>query len=176
MAKGLPRSLSRAKIETAAIKKVRIDLNEVAVTVDGATGVGFGSTLVWTPPEGMILVVGVAAILQFTKVGASIVDTWNGDLALGTAAEDDGSPGANEATLMTQLPIPQAVSGVSARKGYGVLTNHAAENTNDTLIDNTGNDRSVYLNLYIDDADISADGQDVNVDGHIYILHSFLGD
>ena len=88
MTKGLLRSLSRApkSRKPAAVLSHTSVLNAEPLTLDGATGVGFGSLVAGNFPEGNILIQGAVAYLSFAGSGgdAGLVDTWAGDFAVGT--------------------------------------------------------------------------------------------
>jgi hypothetical protein len=168
--KGLPRSLSRGLLARQDVVKQVVKVNELAIQVDGATGVGFGSAVIGGLPEGNILFLGAVAYMQFTKAASAtgIQDTFDGDYSIGSAPTDDATLSGSEVDIITSTALGAATDGVSPR----------ARGTNATqvILDNTDGSLELNLNLLIDDADISADEQSLTASGELYIVYSVLGD
>lgn len=173
MSKGLPRSLSRGDAIKQEVIKQTFTLNDLAITVDGATGVGFGTAVIGDLPEGNILFLGAMSYLQFTTAESSgITTTFDGDYAIGTVATADANVSdSGEANIIASTALGAATAKVSplARgEGGGALTGVIFNNTDGSL--------ELNLNLLIDDASISADDIDFTVDGHVVLLYSVLSD
>ena len=178
MTKGLQRSLSRAPVgrvlpgggdQPAALLKKTIVVN-APITVDGATGVGFGSIVAGDFPEGNIRVLGVLSYLSFTgPTSANLVDTWNGDFGIGSTPASDATITAGDVDLTASTAIGPATAEAIARARYpGIAT--------PVLLDNTDGSLEVNLNLLVDDADIDADGVLVTAAGEITIEYTLEGD
>jgi hypothetical protein len=163
MAKGLPRSLKKG-LQTKVIR-----VNAVAIEVDGATGVGFGSAVVGDFPEGNILLLGAAAYLQFTTASASVQAAFDGDYALGTTATADATVTGTDANITTLAALGAATAKVSPVV-RGISAAPAAP------LNNTDGSLEVNLNLIIDDANISADDVAFTVSGVIELAYVVLLD
>ena len=84
--KGLPRSTSRGSPARQDVVKQVVKLNKLPITVNGATGVGFGTAVLGDLPEGNILFLGAVSYVQITKAtAAGVQDTFDGDYSIGSA-------------------------------------------------------------------------------------------
>lgn len=166
MPKGLRRSLSRAKASERDSIVIRSALN-TTITVDGATGVGFGSVAINGLPEGHLLFLGARADVTFTESSASVADTFEGDFGVGTTPASNGTITGGDVDIIASTAIPAATGGVGTA---------SANNTTAAVIDNSAADLEINLNLLIDDADISADGVSVAVTGYVTVVVAVLGD
>lgn len=168
--KGLQRSLSRGSPARQDVVKQVVKVNKLAIQVDGATGVGFGSAVIGDLPEGNILFLGAVAYMQFTKAASAtgIQATFDGDYGIGTTPASDATITGADVDIIASTALGAATAGVSPR----------ARGTNATqaIFDNTDGSLELNLNLLIDDANISADDQDLTVSGELYIVYSVLGD
>lgn len=168
--KGLQRSLSRGSPARQDVVKQVVKVNKLAIQVDGATGVGFGSAVIGGLPEGNILFLGAVAYMQFTKAASAtgIEATFDGDYGIGTTPASDATITGTDVDIIASTALGAATAGVSPR----------ARGTNATqaIFDNTDGSLELNLNLLIDDANISADDQDLTVSGELYIVYSVLGD
>lgn len=168
--KGLQRSLSRGSPARQDVVKQVVKVNKLAIQVDGATGVGFGSAVIGDLPEGNILFLGAVAYMQFTKAASAtgIQATFDGDYGIGTTPASDATITGADVDIIASTALGAATAGVSPR----------ARGTNATqaIFDNTDGSLELNLNLLIDDANISADDQDLMVSGELYIVYSVLGD
>lgn len=168
--KGLQRSLSRGSPARQDVVKQVVKVNKLAIQVDGATGVGFGSAVIGGLPEGNILFLGAVAYMQFTKAASAtgIQVTFDGDYGIGTTPASDATITDTDVDIIASTALGAATAGVSPR----------ARGTNATqaIFDNTDGSLELNLNLLIDDANISADDQDLTVSGELYIVYSVLGD
>lgn len=168
--KGLIRSLARGKPQNQAIRRQRVKLTAKAIQVDGATGVGWGTAVIGDLPEGNILFLGAAAYLQFTKAAAAtgIQAAFDGDYSIGTTPTADASLAGTEVNIIASAALGAATAGVSpVARGTGSTA---------VLLDNTDGSLELNLNLLIDDANISADDQDLTVSGVVDIAYIVLLD
>jgi len=172
MTKGLQRSLSRAPItrKPAQLLKHIVVVNELAITVDGATGVGFGTAVAGDFPEGNVIFQSAVAYLKIDGPGgdAGLVDTWAGDFAVGTTPADDGTLTAGDVDIVPSTALAAAVAELGVRtRGAGAPQ---------AVFDNTDGSLEVNLNVLVDDADISADGIAFVANGEIELLYTMVGD
>jgi hypothetical protein len=168
MSKGLVRSLSRGPKAQAPIVRQTFTLKDVAIEVDGATGVGFGTVVVGDFPEGNVLFQGCVAYLQFFSADAGVTTTYDGDYALGTTATTDATVTGTDADLTALAALGAATAKLSP-------VARAAGSTQ-AMFDNTDGSLEINLNLIIDDASISADDVEMTVSGDIHIVYMVLGD
>lgn len=171
MGKGLPRSLGRANIN-APVKRLDLHFEDVAITVDGAAGVGFGSAVIGDLPPGNILLLGAVSYAQFTGPGsASLDETYDGDYSIGSTATADATLSGTDVDFIQSTALGAATAEVSPRARG---TNAAA--IAGTVLDNTDGSLELNLNLLIDDANIGADDLVFTADGEIHISYIVLGD
>lgn len=167
--KGLIRSLNRGPIAQQHVVKQQFLIDGVDVTVtDGAPG--FASVVLSALPKGNILYLGSVVNLTMTSLDANIIDAFEGDFALGMAPTVAGALTGNEANLTLSTAIPAGVAGVA-----GPMRAVGANTQNGTIFDNTDGTLEVNLNIAIDDASISADG-DLQIDGDFHLAYTVLGD
>lgn len=155
------------------IIKQHISVVAKTLTVAGAAGVGFGSLVVGDFPAGNILFHGCVAYMTFAgPASANLVDTWEGDYALGMTPASDATISAADEDIVVETAIAAATAEVSPRtratQNDGSLAGQVFDNTDGSL--------ELNLNLLIDDADISADNIDMSVTGDIWIQFVMLGD
>lgn len=162
--KGLPRSLAHANIGVSK----NIPVRNLAVRTTGATGVGFGTAVIRDLPEGNILLLGAVAYLQFTKLDAGTLATFDGDYAIGSAATADATLSGAEVDIIPSTALGAATAGVSPMA--------RGANATQVILDNTDGSLELNLNLLIDDASVSADDQDFTVSGVVTLAYIVLGD
>jgi len=162
--KGLPRSLAHANIGVSK----NIPVRNLAIRTTGASGVGFGTAVIRDLPEGNLLLLGAVAYLQFTKLDAGTIATFDGDYALGSAPTADATLNGAEVDIVPSTALGAATAGVSpfAR----------GANATQVILDNTDGSLELNLNLLIDDASVSADDQDFTVNGVVTLALIVLGD
>lgn len=167
--KGLPRSNGRGKPQLAAVRRQRVVIKDVALTVNGASGVGFGTSVIGDFPEGNILFLGAISYIQLTKnVAAGVQDTFDGDYSIGSAPTADATLNGSEVDLIPSTALNAATAGVSP-----VVR---GANATQVMLDNTDGSLEFNLNVLIDDANISADAQTFKVNGYFDLVYSVLGD
>lgn len=167
--KGLIRTQRRNPASQPVLKQT-IRVKDLPITVNGATGVGWGTAVVGDFPQGNILILGITSYLQFRKVtAAGVQDTFDGDYALGTTPTADATLAGTEVNLVASTATNPATAGVSP-------VVRGASTTPPGLFDNTDDSLEINLNLLIDDANISADAQVLAVTGTVHIAFVVLGD
>ncbi|HVJ14520.1 MAG TPA: hypothetical protein VM686_03730 [Polyangiaceae bacterium] len=170
MGKGLPRSSARGAAARQDVIRQTITVSNLALLVDGATGVGWNSVVAGDLPEGNILLLGAVSYLQFTA-GGTISTTFDGDYSIGTTATADATLASGDIDIIPSTPLGAATASVSPRV-RGVMTASVCG----TTYDNTDGSLELNLNLLIDDANISADNEPVTANGVIHLAYIVLGD
>lgn len=170
--KGLPRSRGRGgqAVSPAPFTK-SIPFSKI-VSVDGLTGVGFGTVVIGGLPIGNLLLLGAVSYLKLTKLSASgVQDTFDGDYAIGSAPTADATLNGSEVDIIGSTALNAATGGVSPR-ARGTTTVALAG----TILDNTDGSLELNLNVLIDDANISANAQTLTAEGMLHISLVRLGD
>lgn len=168
MSKGLPRSMSRGSAARQEIIKKTIPI-DASVSVDGLTGVGFGSVVVGDLPEGNILLLGAVSYIRLTgPTSANLVDTFEGDYSIGTTATADATVAGTDADIIPLTAIGPATAEVTA------LTR--AVNATAAVLDNTDGSLELNLNVLIDDLSIDANDIPIAATGNITLLYAVMSD
>ncbi len=171
MAKGLPRSKNRGSKQLDDILKQTLRIRGQAITVDGLTGIGFGSSTLGGLPEGNILFFGAVAYVTIRTAAGGIIATFTGAYSLGTTATADSTLSATEINLVPQTTLAAATAGVSPRtRGTSGATESGV------ILNNTTNTLRVFLNLLIDDASISANAQACTIDADVVLSYTMMLD
>lgn len=168
MGKGLPRSMSRGAALRQEIMKLPFKVSNVTVSVDGASGVGWGTAVIGGLPQGNILLLGAIAYLEFDAPASGIVADWDGDYSIGSAPTADATLNGSEVDIIPSTATTQAVSTVAPRT--------RGSNATQVMLDNTDGSLELNLNLLVDDADISADDVLIVANGEVTLLIAVLGD
>ena len=171
MGKGLPRSLARAGAK-APIRRLDLNFERVSITVNGATGVGWGTAVIGDFPQGNILLLGATCYAQFTgPTSAGLVDTFDGDYAIGSAPTADATLSGSEVDIIQSTALGAATAEVSP-----LARGTSAAAICGTILDNTDGSLELNMNLLIDDANISADGVIMSATGNLSVAYIVLGD
>jgi hypothetical protein len=166
--KGMPRSLSRAAAAVSAVRRLKVKVENLALSNVGATGVGFGAAVPADLPEGNILFLGAVSYLQFSKNGdADVQDAFDGDYAIGTTPTADATLSGTDANIIPSTALGAATAGLSPVV-RGASTTAA-------IFDNTDESLEININLLVDDANISGTGS-MLANGYIDILYAVMGD
>lgn len=170
MAKGLPRSLSRARPLVQPITTLRIPVRNLTVNVaDGAPG--FGTAILAGLPQGNLLFLGAVSYLQFATADADVTATFDGDYAIGTVPTANNSlADAGDADIVPSTPLGAATAKLSP-----VVRGASTDALGGGVIDNTDGSLELNLNLLIDDAAISG-AAPFTVNGVVNIALIVLGD
>lgn len=155
--------------ENPVVHRQDIPIQGLTVAMTGTTGVGWGTGVIQGLPEGNILLLGALLNCKITEASASISDTFDGDIAIGSAPTADATLSGAEVDIIPSTATPQAVSSVSTVRAPSTTTE------NGSILDNTAGSLELNLNLLIDDADISGD-DNVTIDGVLHIVYAVLGD
>lgn len=171
MPKGLIRSMSRGSRQLDDIIKQVLRVRNLAINVDGLTGIGFGSATLGGLPEGNILYLGGVAYVTISTTAGGIITTFTGAYSLGTTATTDAVLSGTEINLVPQTTLAAATAGVSPRtRGSSGATESGV------ILNNTTNTLRTFLNLLIDDASISANAQACTINADVFLSYTLLGD
>lgn len=167
MTKGLNRSRARAPNQRQIITKLTIPITNLALTVAGVTGIGFGSVPIRGLPEGNVLLLGAVSNIQVNTSDAGVIANWTGSFSIGTTANTDTALAGTEVDIIPATTITAATAKLSPviRGAQG----------SQSVVDNTNNNTNMNLNLLIDDASISSNAP-VVVNGFLAIAYIVLGD
>jgi hypothetical protein len=136
-----------------AVRKTVLTCTATPITISDDAGVAqYGGVKVYDFPEGMICTLGAVVSGTLTAgVTGTIIDNWDGDVALGTATAGTG------ATLTgTEADILQSVAvsaGASDKDGVvdAVSVATALTESGARWHDGTATAKDMYLNFVIDD-------------------------
>lgn len=158
-----------AKYVPGPLRRVILTLTALPVTVANTTGISFGSKQLLDFAQGRILIDGGTCDLTFTWTGESIAAGGSGDFSIGTTATADATLSTTDVDLMASTAmLDPAVLGVATGKGIFVKG---------TEFDGTTTAKDAFLNVIIDDADVSdLDTDTVLVSGTITLNVAHLGD
>ena len=173
MTKGLGRSLNRGPALQQNITKQTFVLDALALVIDGAAGVGFGSVVLGGLPEGNLLFLGATSYLAISGPGsdAGLVDTFEGDYGVGTIPMSDATLGGGDVDIIQSTAMAAAVAEVGPRTRGTSLAADTGE-----IHDNTDGSLELNLNVLVDDAHISADGIAFTATGELQLVFVMLGD
>ncbi len=172
MTKGYSRGLARGRALTQQIRRLTLPIRNVALTVNGATGVGFGSAVIGDVPDGNILLLGAVSYLQFQgPTSASLVDTYDGDYGIGSTPADDATITNGDVDIIQSTALGAATAELSPN-----ARGTSAAATAGVILDNTDGSLELNLNLLIDDANISGDGIVMTANGTLTLSYILLGD
>lgn len=173
MTKGLTRSLSRGPALKQHMLKQTFVAKALAFTVDGLSGVGFGTVVLGDFPEGNILFHGAIGYMSFAGPGGSadLDDNWEGDYGIGTTPAADGTLTNADVDLLPSTALAAATAEVSPRTRIP-----STDALNGVILDNTDGSLEINLNVLVDDANIGADGIAITADGEFQILYTVLLD
>jgi len=167
--KGQPYSRRRGSQILQPVTKIIRSFRESFTVTNGAPG--YGVAAIAGLPQSNVLVLGLAMYLKLTKSGAGILDTFDGDYALGTA------PNVNTALAGAEIDLLASTAFAAAAVGgvTGVMRSASASSLAGTIFDNTDGSLEVNLNLLVDDLSISADAT-MLAEGTLYMAYITLGD
>jgi len=150
---------------TDSHKQVVLTLDDVVLLIDGSSGAGWGTTNLYTFPEGRISIEGIVyENIILTPDGGDLAAGEGGDMAFGSAVMTNNNfTGVYEDFL--------ASTSVDPIEG----TNDAALAAETAHYDGTTTAIIFAMNWLVDDADVAAVSTN-SVDGTITITYNWLGD
>lgn len=170
---------------TVTVKEYGDDINHLTVltctatpvTITDDAGVAqYGGVKVYDLPAGFVVVeAGMVTGSLTAGVTGTIIDNWDGDVALGTATATTGATlTGTEADIM---PSVEVSAGASDKLGVvdAVSVATALTESGARWFDGTATAKDVFLNFVIDD-DATHTAGTAAFTGTIRILWKFLGD
>ena len=167
---------------TVTVKEYGDDINHLTVITCTATPISisddagvaqYGGVKVYDFPAGFIITEGAMVTGNLTGY-ASLIDTFDGDIALGTATATTGATlTGTEADILQSVALSQAVGEVAAVDAVSVAT--ALTESGARWFDGTATAKDVFLNFVIDDNAAHGAGT-ATFTGTIRLLWKFLGD
>lgn len=158
-------------------KQTYLECNAVTVTItDDAAVAQFGGVKIYDFPEGVTYLKGAMTTGILTAgVTGTIIDNWDGDVALGTATATTGATlTGTEADIMPSVAVSAGASDkdgvVSAQSVATALTESGAR-----WFDGTSTAIDLFLNFVIDD-DASHTAGTAEFTGTIVINWEMMGD
>lgn len=148
-----------------------LTFTSVPVTVANTTGASFGSFKFYDFPEGVIAVKCVTAYFSaIVWTGESIAAGGSGDFSMGTTATADATLSSTDVNLLPSTAmLDPFVSGVGRSNANAILAAPTNLDGSTTAID-------AYLNVIIDDADVSdTDSDTVLFTGTVTLVWSNAG-
>lgn len=141
--------------------------------LDDAAVAQYGGVKVYDFPEGLLLFHG--AVIDGALTGyASLIDTFDGDVALGTATATTGATlTGTEADLLQSTALSQAVGEVAVADAVTAAT--ALTESGARWHDGTSTAKDMFLNFVIDDNAAHGAGT-ATFTGTITFLWSIIGD
>ena len=164
MPKGLLRSLSRGPVLDRGVIRRVFPIENLAISMTGATGVGFGTAVVGDFETGRVVVVGTRSTLTITEASASIIDTFSGDFGIGSTPLTDGTISAGDVDMLASTAFGPAVSSSVTVSGVSTATEFG------TILNNDSGALEINLNVLLDDASISGD-DDITVNGTVELSY-----
>ena len=156
------------------INKTVLTCTATPISIADDAGVAqYGGVKVYDFPEGMICTFG--AVIDGSLTGyASLIDTFDGDVALGTATATTGATlTGTEADILQSVALTQAVGEVANCDAQSVAT--ALTESGARWHDGTATAKDMYLNFVIDDNAAHGAGT-ATFTGTISFMWAVLGD
>lgn len=156
------------------LRKTVLTCTATPITISDDAGVAqYGGVKVYDFPEGMLCTLG--AVIDGSLTGyASLIDTFDGDVALGTATATTGATlTGTEADILQSVALTQAVSEVANCDAQSVAT--ALTESGARWHDGTATAKDMYLNFVIDDNAAHGAGT-ATFTGTISFVWMILGD
>lgn len=153
------------------VRQTVLEVVGLPVTVANTTGASFGNVKLYDFPKGRLIVLGNTVKWSRIAFGSTIGATGSGDYSMGTTGTVDATLNSTDVNLLPSSAMADPfVSGVSTDTAGAALAAEAQFDGTTTAID-------AYLNVIIDDADVSDGGSDTaTFTGRITLTWLNLGD
>ena len=140
---------------------------------DDAGVAQYGGVQIYDFPVGLLMTMGAVIDGNFTGY-ASLIDTFNGDVAIGTATATTGATLiGTEADILQSTPLTQAVAEVANCDAVSAAT--ALTESGARWLDGTTTAKDAYLNFVVDD-NVAHGAGTATFTGTITITWMMLGD
>lgn len=174
---GAPNGATVSAVEGQGIwKRTILTLTETPIVISDDAGVAqYGGVKVYDFPEGLLAIQGAVVNGAITAgVTGTIIATFNGYVALGTATAGTGATlTGTEADIMPAVALTQAVAKVAAAKAVSVAT--PLTESGARWLDGTGTAKDLYLNFVIAD-DASHTAGTATFTGTVEFIWARVGD
>lgn len=153
------------------VRTTVLEVVGLPVTVANTTGASFGNKQLYDFPKGRLLVLGTTVKWSRIAFGSTIAATGSGDYSMGTTGTADATLSTTDVDLLPSSAMADPfVAGVSTDTAGAALAAAAQ-------FDGTTTAKDAYLNVIIDDADVSDAGSDTaTFTGRIVLTWANLGD
>ena len=161
---------------TNDIHKTVITLTDEVITIADDAGVAqYGGKKIYDFPQGLLCTLGAVIDGQLTAgVTGTIIATWDGDVALGTATATTGATlTGTEADVLQSTATTTAVAKVGVTDALSIAT--ALTESGARWFDGTATAKDLYLNFVIDD-DASHTAGTATFTGTVTIMWTIIGD
>lgn len=169
-------TVSAAEYGDGVIHKTVLTCTALPITISDDAGVAqYGGAKVYDFPEGLIMTMGAVIDGALTLgVTGTIINTWAGGVALGTATATTGTTlTGTEADIMPEVDVAAATAKVAACDAVSVAT--ALTESGARHLDGTGTAKDMFLNFVVDD-DATHTAGTGTFTGTITLLWANLGD
>ena len=138
---------------SGVLKQTVLTFTDTVITINDDAGVAqYGGVKIYDMPLGLIMTLGaVVSGTLLAGVTGTIIDNWDGDVALGTAIATTGATlTGTEADIMPSVAVS---AGASDKLGIAQAVSVATALTESGArwFDGTSTAKDVYLNFVIDD-------------------------
>lgn len=157
-------------------KRTRLACVATPITISDDAGVAqYGGVKIYDFPEGLICIQGAVVDGALTAgVTGTIINTFDGDVALGSATATTGATlTGTEADIMPSVPLTTAVAKVAVSDAVSVAT--ALTESGARWLDGTATPVDLFLNFVIDD-DASHTAGSATFTGTVDFVWMSLGD
>lgn len=142
--------------------------NLSVTTTDATTNGAHGNRLLFTFPQGLVVIHGAVTDLTIARVGTSITASASIVGALGTTA----AANTNDTLTTTEANIVPSTAATLA-SGTGAFR---GESTGAAILDGTTTPVPIYLNFAMPDASHGTTADALTVNGTIRLVYSWIGD
>lgn len=151
-----------------AIQKLTINLVNKPITIAAAgAGVAFGTVPLAALPKGRLLFLAKVVDVVVSTVDTDLITTWNGNWALGSAPDADGSLAGTEVDIVASTALGAATARVSPPTAF--------INTTAAVLDNRAGTGEVNWNMFALAADFTDAGSAIMLlNGEIILTYCKL--
>lgn len=156
-------------------RKVKLTCAATPISFADDAGNGqYGGVKLYDFPAGLLCFMGAVISGDLTLTEAAWIDTFDGDVALGTAVADDGQgQDGTTADLLQTAAITQAVAQVAEVESVTIAT--ALTESGARWHDGTTTAKDLFLNFEIDDNAAHAAGNGTFT-GTVEFIYAIIGD
>lgn len=163
-----------AEYSQGVLHKTKLTCTALTIAMSDDAGVAqYGGVKVYDFPAGMLCILGAVIDGSFTGY-ASLIDTFDGDVALGTVTATTGNTlTSTEANILQSTALTQAVDEVANCDAQSIAT--ALTESGARWLDGTATAIDMFLNFLVDDNAAHGTGN-ASFTGTIEFIWMILGD